>query len=160
MITPLSIALSLYNEKELSGATHNPKILEMFSKINNQWVKDDETAWCASFVGYCLETAGFTSTKKLNARSYLEYGIPTTKPEVGDIVVFWRGSKTSWQGHVAFFIRQEGDNVSVLGGNQSNMVNISHYPKSQLLGYRKLPKTEMQGILYLAEGLKILNELK
>lgn len=135
---PIDIALSLHGEKEISGSNHNPKIIEFFKKVNNAWVTNDETAWCASFVGYCLEEAGLTSTKKLNARSYLEWGKETKTPKVGDIVVLWRGSKTGWEGHVGFFIREDNGYIHILGGNQSNEVNISKYSKEQLLGYREV----------------------
>lgn len=94
------------------------------------------TGNCAAFTGYCLEKAGIESTKKLNARSYLDWGNTTKTPRIGDVVVFWRGKKDGWQGHVGFFVRAKGDSIYVLGGNQSDMVNIQAYPKSRLLGYR------------------------
>lgn len=132
----LQIALQEYGKTEVVGPGHNGDIVNYFAKSGNSWVKDDETAWCAAFVGYCLETAGYGSTKKLNARSYLSYGRATTAPKLGDIVVFWRGTPNGWEGHVAFYISEIGDDVHVLGGNQSNQVNISAYPKSKVLGYR------------------------
>lgn len=130
------IALSLYGEKEIKGNKHNPVIVNWFKELGHGWVNDDETAYCAAFMGYCLEKAGIESTKKLNARSYLEWGTPTKTPSIGDVVVFWRGNKDGWQGHVGFFVRATGDDIYVLGGNQSDMVNIQAYPKSRLLGYR------------------------
>jgi len=136
------IAFGQYGTKEIVGPLHNEEVVEYFEVAGHSWVKDDETAWCAAFVGYCLEKAGIASTRKLNARSYLDFGIPTTDPEPGDIVVFWRGSQSSWQGHVGFFIRAEGGNIWVLGGNQSNAVNITAYKANQLLGYRKVPGVE------------------
>jgi len=85
---PIEIALKEYGTKEIVGSENNPRVLEYFRTTGNSWVQDDETAWCSAFVGYCLETAGITSTKKLNARSYLTWGEATEKPELGDIVVF------------------------------------------------------------------------
>lgn len=135
----LDIAFNEYGEKEIVGPLHNQEVLEYYEVAGHSWVKDDETAWCAAFVGFCLEKSGIRSTRALNARSYLNFGAPTANPSVGDIVVFWRGSKDGWQGHVGFFIRKDGDKIYVLGGNQSNEVNISPYSASQLLGYRKVP---------------------
>ncbi|MCB1713295.1 MAG: hypothetical protein KDH96_12745, partial [Candidatus Riesia sp.] len=65
-------------------------------------------------------------------------GTPVTEPKIGDIVVFWRGTRDGWQGHVAFYIREDADGIFVLGGNQSNQVCIAEYPKNQLLGYRRI----------------------
>ncbi len=39
-------------------------------------------------------------------------------------------------GHVAFFDEQRNARIFVLGGNQSNQVNITSYPGDRLLGYR------------------------
>jgi hypothetical protein len=56
--------------------------------------------------------------------------------QTGDIVIFSRGSK-SWQGHVGFFVKTAGAMIEVLGGNQSDAVNIQRYAKSRLLGVRR-----------------------
>lgn len=138
MNNAFKIALQEYGVKEIVGSKHNPRVLEYFAKVGHSWVKDDETSWCAAFVGFCLETAGMKSTRALNARSYLNIGTPTTKPEVGDIVVLWRNSPTSWEGHVGFFIKETPTGILILGGNQSNQVFIAEYPKNQLLGYRSI----------------------
>ncbi len=135
-MTPLNIALGEYGTLEDLSSASSPRVLEYFKKVGQGWVHDDSTAWCAAFVGFCLETAGIPSTKALNARSYLKWGKTTTTPKMGDVVVFWRIAPTSAYGHVAFFIRQVGGYVWVLGGNQSDQVKIERYPISQVLGYR------------------------
>lgn len=122
--------------KEIPGARDNPTIVKWFADVGHSWVQDDETAWCAAFVGAMLEKVGIKSTRKLNARSYLEWGVPISKPAPGAIAVFYRGDPKGWQGHVSFYIRENANNVWCLGGNQSNQVNITRYPKSRLLGYR------------------------
>lgn len=123
------------------GEGHNPKVVQYFADVGHSWVTDDETAWCAAFVGAMLKRAGMPHTGKLNARSYLEWGVPVhldyAKP--GDLVVLWRESPDSWKGHVAFFVRREGDNVILLGGNQSNRVNEQAYPVDKILGVRQDP---------------------
>lgn len=132
----LEFALGEYGEKEIVGAGTSKRVLEYFSKSGNSWVKDDETAWCSAFVGYVLESCGIKSTKKLNARSYLKWGKPTTTPKMGDIVVLWRQSKTSAFGHVGFFIRKKDGLVYMLAGNQNNQVDITGFPESRVLEYR------------------------
>jgi uncharacterized protein (TIGR02594 family) len=121
--------------KEVKGKRHNPQIVRFFELVGHAGIKDDETAWCAAFVGACLTMAGLPHTHSLAARSYLQYGTKLNRPKPGCIVVFRRG-RSKWQGHVAFYVDETDTHVKVLGGNQSNQVRISSYAKSQLLGYR------------------------
>lgn len=126
--------------KEIPGLNHSPWVLSLFKRLGHGWVRDDETAWCAAFVGNVLENCGVQSTKKLNARSYLTWGheVPTDEALPGDIVVFWRGKPTTPQGHVAFFVGwDDKGNPKVLGGNQSNMVCVATYPRMRVLSVRR-----------------------
>lgn len=132
----MPVAQAAMGVKEFKGS-ENPVILEYFDAVGHGWVKDDETPWCSAFVGACMEEVGIQGTGSLAARSWLKWGKKVTKPQYGDVVVFWRGSKNSWQGHVAFFIKEDAKYVHVLGGNQRNTVNVTRYPKSRLLGYRR-----------------------
>ena len=142
----LEMAGGYVGETEIAGAKHNPKILAMYKKSGAAWVEDDETPWCAAFVGAVLKDAGIKGTMKLNARSYLDWGEEVTKPEAGDVVIFWRGKKDGWQGHVAFFVRFDGDKIVVLGGNQGDAVSIKSYAGSRWLGYRRAK-----------QGVKVVN---
>jgi uncharacterized protein (TIGR02594 family) len=136
----LSVALAEYGVKEIVGEKHNPVILKYFEEIGFSWVKDDETSWCSAFVNACAKRAGFEYSGKLDARSWLNVGHDVKDPIPGDIVVFWREDKNSWKGHVGVYINRIGDFIYVLGGNQSNMVNIAPYNVEKLLGYRRLKK--------------------
>lgn len=137
----VKIAFSQYGVKEINGAKDNPSIVKYFNEIGFDGEKlKDETAWCSAFANWVCLKAGVERSNKLNARSWLKIGEPTTTPSLGDMVVFWRESPKSWKGHIAFFIRETEDFVYVLGGNQANQVKISTYPKERLLGYRKLNK--------------------
>mgnify|MGYP003581705100 FL=1 len=120
---------------------NNPKVVAYFKDSGNPGVMDDETAWCAAFVGAMLKRAGIKGTGKLNARSYLDWGTPVARKDAqpGDVVVFKRGN-SSWQGHVAFFVKDRGALIDVLGGNQSNAVNVKGYQSAALLGIRRPPK--------------------
>lgn len=133
---PYEIALQEYGVKETVGPGTTQRVLEYFAKTGNSWVKDDETAWCAAFTGFCLETAGIASTKKLNAKSYLTWGKQTKTPKLGDVVVLWRETKTSPYGHVGFFVTKRDGFVYMLAGNQNNEVDISAFPESRVLDYR------------------------
>lgn len=143
----VNMALGQYGHMEVKGAQDNPEIVKYFHKLGFKGPEfKDEMSWCAAFVNWCLVTIGLSWTKSLSARSFLDYGKPTNSPKIGDIVVFWRGSHPDElipgtlikKGHVAIFIRSDDKHVYCLGGNQSNMVCISAYDKSQVLGYRQI----------------------
>jgi uncharacterized protein (TIGR02594 family) len=140
----MTIARSYLGTKELKGPADNPRIMEMYRTVGHPQVEHDEVAWCAAFVGHCLEKAGIASTRRLNARSYLTWGEKVVRLEQareGDVVVFTRGSSTA-QGHVAFFLKATGSQIEVLGGNQSDGVTIARYAKSRLLGIRRPLRTD------------------
>ena len=90
-----------------------------------------------------LKRSGYPHTGKLTARSYIDWGKPVDLKDAqpGDVVVFWRGSPDSWQGHVAFFDRHAGGMIYTLGGNQRDQVNISAYPADKLLTIRRMERT-------------------
>lgn len=125
---------------------NNPKVVAYFRDAGHPQVKDDETAWCAAFVGAMLHRAGLPKTGKLTARSYLDWGVKVDRAmaKPGDIVILKRGT-SSWQGHVGFFVRDNGSTITILGGNQNNAVNRRAYKVGggQLLGIRRL-KAESQ----------------
>ena len=135
----IDLALSQIGIKEIAGRKDNPKVLKYFDEIGYDGKKlKDETAWCSAFVNWVCKKSKLPYTGKLTARSWLKIGKQVKQPQLGDVVVFWRDSPGSWKGHVAFFIRETGDWVYVLGGNQNNRVKISIYPKKRLLQYRRL----------------------
>lgn len=94
------------------------------------------TPWCAGFVGAIEKACGRKGTGKMLARSYMTYGTPVTQPKLGDIVVFRRGN-SSWQGHVGYYAGEDRYNILSLGGNQSNKVCYSYYPKNTVLAFRR-----------------------
>ena len=63
MSTYMKLARDLLGTKEVSGPTGNPKIMEMYRSVGHEWVKDDSVAWCAAFIGHCLEKSGIRSTR-------------------------------------------------------------------------------------------------
>jgi hypothetical protein len=104
-------------------------------------------------------------TNSVAARSWLKFGKPTKDPVRGCIVVFSRPNNGPNSGHVAFFLRKTGDKIRVLGGNQSDAVNIRDFPESRLLGYRlpeedDVTKEELRDMLRdgFSPGFKTVNE--
>lgn len=122
--------------REIVGKKHSPIVVGFWESIKASF-RDDETPWCAGFVGAVLERSGFKSTRSAAARSYNTYGVQLTRPAYGCIVVFWRGSPTGFSGHVGFVVGQDANgNLMVLGGNQGNQVSIIPFSRSRVLSYR------------------------
>lgn len=135
----MSVAEEHLGLKEFPGAKHNPQILEMFDKAGQGWVQDDETAWCAAFVASVLSSVGLPHTGRLDARSYLDWGVKVEMQQAraGDVVVLWRGTKDGWQGHVGFLVSFSGSDVVLRGGNQGNQVSDAAFPVNRILGIRR-----------------------
>lgn len=123
---------------EKAGKESNPKVVAYYHDAGHPEVKDDAVAWCAAFVGAMIKRAGGKPSGSLAARSYLKWGSPVDrqKAQEGDVVVFKRGN-SDWQGHVAFFVKDNGSTITVLGGNQADAVNRRAYPAASLLGIRR-----------------------
>lgn len=133
--------LANYGLTEVEGPESNERILEFFREIGYDWVTDDSsTAWCSAVLNYFAKKRGMERSGKLDARSWLKVGEMILDPEVGDIVVLWREKPESWKGHVGLFIARNVKYIYLLGGNQSNAINITAYPRDRVLGYRRLRK--------------------
>lgn len=121
---------------EIKGAKHNPKILQWWKDIGASWYKDDETPWCGAFVGGVLKEVGMPVVPNgmgASALAWNSFGVKLTKPAVGCIVVFTRNGG----GHVGFVVgKDKYGNLMVLGGNQSDGVNIKPFAMSRVTGYR------------------------
>ena len=58
----MAVAWGELGQSERAGAATNPRIRDYFAEAGYA-ISDDETAWCAAFVGACLERGGFASTR-------------------------------------------------------------------------------------------------
>ena len=105
--------------------------------------------WCAAFVNSVLHQLDIPGSESVHrypllARSFLRWGEPVelSQRQVGDVVIFPRGWQ-GWQGHVGFYVGTEVVNgveyLQILGGNQSNSVNIALYPAYRAIGVRRWP---------------------
>lgn len=147
----MQIARAYLGLREVVGDQANPKIVEWLldTTIPDKIARSDETAWCAAFAGGVLKESGYRlsrfgggGTGLANARSYEAYGEPIMPEDVrrGDIVVFWRGSRDSASGHVAFVeaIDHARRVVKALGGNQGNAVSYQEFPFDRVVCYRRV----------------------
>jgi len=91
----------------------------------------DHDPWCAIFANAALETNGILGTRSASSQSFRsnENFVQLDGPSLGAIAVFWRNSRDSGIGHVAFYRGETLDRVYTLGGNQADMVNIEPMAK-------------------------------
>lgn len=118
--------------------------------------------WCGDFVDTAIGLAlpnEATPANPYAARNWLAWGreCPVI---LGAVAVFWRGSRTGWQGHVGFVAGEDADAIHVLGGNQSDSVTITRISRARLLGCRWPTTYPMTGerVIRDAEGALSLNE--
>jgi uncharacterized protein (TIGR02594 family) len=143
MTTMLETAYGEMGQREIAGPKNNPRIMEYFAACGAKWVKNETTPWCGSFIGWCANENGLPMPDEpLRARAWLDWG-QECQPQPGAVTVLRRG-KNPTEGHVGLFVRQEGDKVFLLGGNQGDAVTISAFPADAVLGYR-WPEGESRG---------------
>lgn len=139
--------------KEVPGAVDNPAILAML-RLDAGWPEHDEVPWCSAFANWIVwHFRGLPRSKSLRARSWLLVGTPMDDearweiPIGFTVVILKRGGGNQpgpevikAQGHVGFLagFDTESNRVGILGGNQSDGVNVSHYPIDRILGIRSL----------------------
>ena len=130
----ISIAEKEIGVKEKAGAEHNPKVIEYHATTGK--FKDDETPWCSSFVNWVMNKSGNGGTNSAQAISWAKWGKKINKPAYGAIAVIdWDGSGPGTKGHVGFVVGKKGSSIELLGGNQSNAVNVSTFSSSKVIAY-------------------------
>ncbi len=147
-VTAFDLAQRFVGLTEVAGAVDNPQIMAML-KLDMDWPDADEVPWCSSFPNYIAWLLRLPRSKSLMARSWLTVGRPVAV-EIAecayDIVILKRFGANepgpeviNAKGHVGFFAGYEpSGTIYVLGGNQSNSVNIASYPIERLLGIRRI----------------------
>ena len=127
-------ALKLYGTLEVAGAGNNKDIISWAKELGgweaNYYTKDS-IPWCGLFAAIVCKRAKKTVVKNyLRAMSWASWDKAISADEVGlgDILVFSRNGG----GHVGFYVAEDATAYHVLGGNQSDSVNITRIAKSRL----------------------------
>lgn len=156
-ITAFSLAQRWVGVKETPGPAATPFVLGML-RLDGMAIADDATAWCSAFINFIAWLLRLPRSKSLAARSWLWIGetIALEHARVGfDVVVLKRGLGPQPgpdvrsvdasgrvlgypPGHVGLFAGLDGEFVLVLGGNQGDAVSIDRFPRTQVLGVRRL----------------------
>jgi uncharacterized protein (TIGR02594 family) len=131
----LALAWGDLGVAETPGADHTRRVVRYYADVGHAQIANDETAWCAAFLGSCLERAGIASTRSLMARSYLAWGDLVDDFRPGAVAVLSRTADPAL-GHAGFLIGETDDSVILLGGNQSGAVTVEAFPRARLLGLR------------------------
>src|SRR5438128_1847520 len=134
----LELAWADLGVAEGPGDANNPRVVRYYADAGHPEVRADEVAWCAAFVGACLERAGVACTRSLMARSYLDWGQALNDPRTGAVAVLSRGGDPSL-GHVGFLIGLTASDVVLLAGNQGDAVSVQAFPRARLVGLRWPP---------------------
>jgi uncharacterized protein (TIGR02594 family) len=139
----LRIARAEMGVRSWPPGSSNPRITEYHAGTNIAG-HDDKPNWCSTFVHWTLARAGIAGTASALARSWLAWGEALAEPRVGCIAVLWREDPRSWTGHVGFFVRDDGDEIVLLGGNQAAAVRELRHARERVLGWRWPAKGEQR----------------
>ncbi len=128
----LKVALKEVGVHEIRGGKHSTRVLEYHSTTGKY--SNDEVPWCGSFVNWVLLQAGFSKTVAYaeRAKSWAEFGKEVDSPLIGAIAVKSRKGG----GHVGFVVAVDGNSLYLLGGNQSDEVNIRRYRVQDFMTFR------------------------
>lgn len=131
-------AKKLIGTKEIIGAKHDATIMKWIKELGlDKIVRDDETAWCGTFMAYVCLKAGLdikmTNKEALWALNWNKFGVKQSVAMLGDVLTF----KRDGGGHVGIYVGEDHSCYHVLGGNQSNMVCITRIEKSRCAGIRR-----------------------
>lgn len=130
-------ALRLVGIHEDLSSKSNPLIIGWGKELEIDY-GSDSIPWCGLFVAHCigsqLPEEGLPAYP-LSARAWSGFG-ETCDPQLGSILVFWRGSKQGPYGHVGFYVGEDPQAYHVLGGNQSDRVSVTRIPLDRFLGSR------------------------
>lgn len=135
--TPYDIARAelALDVREVPGPGNNPRIVLYHSSVMDGGSTDDSVPWCSSFMNYCVAQAGYEGTNSKWALTWDNWGEDVTDaPREGDIAVFSRKGRNENGGHVGFVVDVSATHIQLLGGNQSDRVKITRYPKDGKLG--------------------------
>ncbi len=150
---------------EIKGDEHNERVQAYHwatDQLKHKEKMTDERPWCASFVGWVLEQAGFESAESSWSHSYKRWGKGVAKPCIGAVAFMDWGKvypdkpKRRGKGHVGFVVgKTAAGRIVLLGGNQSGRVRYSAYRRSHIDRFRMPKDFEITPDLYNLPIMKV-----
>lgn len=123
----------------LSERSDRTTLASFFADKLDQHIDPARTPWCAAFINAVLSEAGYPTSGSNQGISFASYGTKVSTPRVGDIVVI-KGGRSS-RTHVGIYVGAEmrGNRkyIKLLGGNQSNHVQVSSYDARKIIAIRR-----------------------
>lgn len=131
----VKIALDHLGTKEVVGIGSNATILSWAKELGiEKTYNDDSIAWCGLFIAMVVKRSGRDPVANpLWARNWQTFGAKAQNAMLGDILVFVRNGG----GHVAIYIGEDKEYYHVIGGNQSDSVNITRISKERCVAIRR-----------------------
>ena len=120
------------------GPGSNPLIIGWGKRLKISY-GNDETPWCGLFVAHCIGsqlTSEPLPINPLGARNWVRLGVACAMPQPGAVMVFWRKSRASGLGHVAFYVGEDANSFHVLGGNQGDTVSVTRMARDRFIAAR------------------------
>lgn len=128
----IKTARELIGTREFPGTPNNPVIMRWAALLGRSLgitYSGDATPWCGVFVGHVMRSNAFTPPAIcVRASEWLKFGQPCGLV-YGAICVFARQGG----GHVGFLIGKDATHLHILGGNQSDGVNVMRIEKNRLV---------------------------
>ena len=134
---PVVLALSFYGESPITGPISNPEIVKWLKATSYPGPFTDEVPWCSAFLVWIFQQCRIQTNANAAALSWMNFGVNTDQPNLGDVVVLGWPSTEPTHHHVGLFIREVLDGIYVLAGNQDNTVDIALWKKQDVLSYRR-----------------------
>jgi len=135
----LVIAYSYQGQREIKGPQTAPFIAHWLQKLG-AWYKDDESAWCGTFIAGTLEECNEKYGTRLTwpkfwmrALAYSPgYGIELKPSEYRPGAICTK--RRVGGGHVFYYVGENESHIYGIAGNTSDSVKEAWYPKDELVG--------------------------
>ena len=157
----VAIARKYIGLSEIGATNKHPTIDAWAKSLSGEWLIGQP--WCGTFCAQVFKEAGLSAKVPkdfFRAKEWENAGTKLDRPAYGCIVTFTRDGG----GHVGFVVgKTKTGMLKVLGGNQSDGVNIADFNPSRVTAFRwissgNVPQEHRYDLPVLAAGRISTNE--
>ena len=117
---------------EKPGPGSNPFVAKCLAACGYQGEDDSVIPWCACFISELVKECGYSLPElPAAAISWRHWGVGIEDPEIGCLAVFPH--------HIGIVADFDDDGIDLLGGNQSDAVNIKRFGYDNVVAFRNPP---------------------